>query len=76
MVYMKNIKQDGYLVSFDGYINGKDDEHFTMTVDLNDASKSVMSIKKCYDTDIALVKIMRVFAQKGKLPNELVAMKH
>ena len=76
MVHMKNIRQNGHLVSFDGYINGDEDKHFTMTVDLNDSSKSIISIKKCYDTDIALVKIMRVYAEKGYLPEELVAMTH
>ncbi len=76
MVHMKNIRQNGHLVSFDGYINCDKDKHFTMTVDLDDSSKSIISIKKCYDTDIALVKIMRVYAEKGSLPEELVAVTH
>ncbi len=76
MVCMKNIKRNSNLVSFDGYINGNEDKHFTMTVDLNDSSKSFASIQKCHYTSMALLKIMYVFAEKGSLPEELVAMTH
>lgn len=76
MVYMKNIKQNGHLVTFDGYINNDESRHFTMTVDLNDSSKSIASIDKCYHTDEALLKIFYTFAREGKLPDELVAVSH
>ena len=45
MVYMENIRQNNNLVTFDGYINGDKNRHFTMTVDLNDSSKSSASIE-------------------------------
>ena len=76
MVYMKNIKRSGHLVSFDGYINGCEDRHFTMTVDLNDISKSQASIEKGYHTGVAAIKICRTLAAKGYLPEELVFMSH
>jgi hypothetical protein len=76
MVKMKNIKQEGHLVHFDGYIDGHEDEHFTMTVDLNDSSKSVASIGKNGYTGMAMMAIMFELAREGKLPSELVAMTH
>lgn len=76
MVRMKNIKQNGNLVTFDGYINGDETRHFTMTVDLNDSSKSSASIEKCYHTSEALLKIFYTLAEKGSLPESLVAMSH
>lgn len=50
MVHLKNIQQHENLVTFDGYISGDSARHFTMTVDLNDSSKSTASIPKCYYT--------------------------
>ena len=76
MVYLKNIKQNKNLVTFDGYINNDKSRHFTMTVDLNDSSKSVASIPKCYHTSEALLKIFFAYAENKKLPSELVAMTH
>ncbi len=76
MVYMENIKQEGMLVSFDGFINGNKDEHFVMTVDLNDSSKSIISIERNHYTSMALFRIMDVYCRKGKLPKTLVAMTH
>ena len=76
MVLMKNIIKNNNLVSFDAYINGKEDKHFTMTVDLNDSSKSTASIEKCYHTSEALLKIFYTFAENGNLPSELIAMTH
>ena len=76
MVYLKNIKQNCNLVSFDGYINNDHSKHFTMTVDLNDSSKSKSSIEKCYYTSEALLKVFYTFAEKGSLPKELVAASH
>ena len=76
MVYMKNIKQLGSFVSFDAYINGDENRHFTMTVDLNDSSRSEASIDKCYHTSEALVKIFLTYAEKSSFPTELVAMSH
>ena len=74
MVYMKNIRQQSNLVTFDGYINGRDDQHFTMTVDLNNSKNSVASIDRCYDTNEAMLKIFYTFAERGALPAELVSM--
>lgn len=76
MVFMENIQQNNNLVTFDGYINGDKNRHFTMTVDLNDSSKSSASIEKCYHTSEALLKIFYTFAEKGYLPKSLVAMSH
>lgn len=47
-----------------------------MTVDLNDSFKSVASIEKCYHTSEALLKIFYTFAEKGFLPEKLIAMTH
>lgn len=76
MVHLKNIQQHGNLVTFDGYINGDPARHFTMTVNLNDSSKSTASIPKCYHTSEALLKIFFAYAENKKLPSELVAMTH
>ena len=76
MVYMKNIKQQGSFVSFDAYINGDKNRHFTMTVDLNNSSNSEASISKCYHTSEALLKIFWTYAEKSSFPSELVAMSH
>ena len=76
MVYMKNIIQKDMLVSFDGYINGNKDEHFTMTVDLNNSNKSVVSIEKNHYTSMALFRIMDFYCKNGYLPQTLVAMTH
>ncbi len=76
MVYMKNIKKNGSKVSFDGYINGKEENHFSMTVDLNNSSRSTISIEKNHYTSMAMLKIYHVFAENGSLPKELVAMTH
>lgn len=76
MVYMKNIQQKDNLVFFDAYINGDEDRHFTMTVDIDDTTKSKASIEKCYYTSEAQLKILYTLVEDGKLPEELVAMSH
>ena len=47
-----------------------------MTVDLNDSSKSIISIERNHYTSMALFRIMDVYCRKGKLPKTLVAMTH
>jgi len=53
MVRLENIKRDGNYVSCDCYTEGRLEEHFTMKVDLTDNSKTVCSIEKGVDTQIA-----------------------
>lgn len=48
MVKMKNIKHEGNFVTFDGYMNGEDDRHFTMKINLTDDSKSICSVEQNY----------------------------
>lgn len=76
MVHMKNIRKKGSIIQFDGYINGRNDRHFYMTIDINDLSNSTASIELDYHTDEAQMKIIRTLARDGKLPSELVAMSH
>lgn len=76
MVYLKNIKQNCNLVSFDGYINNDESRHFKMTVDLNNSFNSTASIEPCYYTSEAMLRIFYAFAENENLPSEMVAMTH
>ena len=70
MVKMENIKREGNYVTFDGYINGDRNQHFTMKVDLTDNSKSVCSMGWNYSTQKAAIKIFSLLVSYDELPKE------
>ena len=76
MVNMKNFSKKGDFITLDAFMNGKNGEHFTMTIDLRDSSKYTASIDKCFYTDQAVLKVFYTYAKNGSLPLELVSMTH
>lgn len=76
MVRMENIKRDGKYVTFDGYIEGKRDDHFTMKVDLTDNGKTECSIESNYCTQMAALKIFRLVVRNKELPSEYTYIWH
>ena len=74
MVMLENIKQDGNTVYFDGYREGKKDDHFSMVVDILSRKIVSCSTEVCIYERQAFFKILTLSKTGEPLPENVMSM--
>ena len=74
MVMLENIKQDGDIVLFDGYREGKKDDHFSMAVDIVNKKIISCSSEVCIYERQAFFKILTLSKTGEPFPEKVMSM--
>lgn len=76
MVYMKNLKLNGTVISFNGYDNKKKENPFYYSFDIATGETIEDTGSDMFQRSEAKFRILSVLYDKGKLPDTLMANTH